>query len=201
MTLGVIVYAVIAFLLGAIPFALVIGQRVLDVDIRDYGDGNPGTFNVMRAGGGIAWTGAALMLDVSKSAAPTGLAVYVFNIDGWPLVAIALAPVLGHMFSPFLDYQGGKAIAATGGMFIGLSLIELPLVGLPLLVIFYVALTSSGWAVMLTDAGVIAYIFIANRPTEWLVIMLILTGLLVYKHRSDLTRWPQVRNFRREQTA
>ena len=201
MILGVIVYSIVAFLLGAIPFALVIGYRVLGVDIRDYGDGNPGTFNVMRAGGGIIWTGATLMLDVSKSAAPTGLAVYVFNIEGWPLVVIALAPVLGHMFSPFLDYQGGKAIAATGGMFIGLSLIELPLIGLPLLVTFYIALTSSGWAVMLTDAGVIGYILIANRPTEWLVIMLVLTGLLVYKHHSELTQWPQMRNFRQEQPA
>jgi acyl phosphate:glycerol-3-phosphate acyltransferase len=194
-------YAAVAFALGAMPFALWVGRAALGVDIRDYGDGNPGTFNVMRAGGGLTWTGLALMLDISKSAAPTGFAVHVLGVEGWPLVIIALAPVLGHMFSPFLTYRGGKAIAATGGMFIGLSLLELPIVGLPLLVVWYVALTSSGWAVMLTDTGVIAYILLADRPPEWLIIMLILSGLLAYKHRDELHHWPRLRLLARGETA
>jgi acyl phosphate:glycerol-3-phosphate acyltransferase len=190
--MDVLLYALVAYLIGAIPFALWIGFAALKVDIRDYGDGNPGTFNVIRAGG-IGWGGLALLLDISKGAAPVGLAAVVFEIDGWPLVLISLAPVLGHAFSPFLGFQGGKAIAATGGVLIGLSLIELPLVGLPALTIFYLTLTSSGWAVILTNLVLLVYILLRTSPVEWFVTLSLILVLMTYKHRDELTALPRLR--------
>lgn len=191
MTLDVILWAVFAFVCGSIPFALWIGYVGLGVDIRDYGDGNPGTFNVFRAGGGLTWGGLALMLDVSKGAAPVGGAAYIWNIEGWPLVLIAIAPILGHAFSPLLGFNGGKAIATTSGVLIGLSLVELPLVALPLLLFWYTSLTSSGWAVMLTAGGTLIYTLITQSTVEWQVTLVLILILLAYKHRDELRHLPR----------
>lgn len=187
-------FALIAFAVGALPFSLWIGLLALGVDIRDYGDGNPGTFNVFRAGGGLHWGGLALMLDISKGAAPVGLAAQVWHIDGLALVIIAVSPVFGHAFSPLLGFRGGKAIATTAGMLIGLSLVELPIVGLPMLLLWYFTLTSSGWAVMLTAVGIVAYTLLAARPHEWVGALLLLLLLLAYKHRSELRHLPRFKH-------
>ncbi len=190
MTVELALFALAAFAVGAIPFSLFVGFVFLGVDIRNYGDGNPGTFNVIRAGG-VAWGGLALMLDVSKGAAPVGLATHIFNISGWPLIAIALAPILGHAFSPFLKFQGGKAIATTGGVMIGLSLWQMPLVGMIALVLWYILLTSSGWAVMFTLATVMVYLFITNAPVEWVGTITLVALLMIYKHRAELVHPPK----------
>lgn len=184
--------AVVAFFAGAMPFSLWVGFAFLRVDIRDYGDGNPGTFNVIRAGG-VKWGGLALMLDISKGAAPVGLAAYVFDMTGAGLVLIAVAPVFGHAFSPFLKFKGGKAIATTGGMMIGLSLWQMPLVGMAALTFWYLVLTRSGWAVLLTAACVIAYLLLIAAPVEWLAAMGIITLLMIYNHRAELTEPPRLK--------
>lgn len=178
-----------AFISGSLPFAVWVGQLGLKRDIRAYGDGNPGMFNVMRAGG-IAWGGLALMLEISKAAVPVGLAAQVYHIDGLPLVLIALAPPLGHAFSPFLRFRGGKAIAATTGSFIGLTLWEVPLVGMVLLVLWYNLLTSSGWAVMFTMLGILAYLLLTDAAATLLAVWAGIMLLLIFRHRAELTRLP-----------
>ncbi|TVR23331.1 MAG: glycerol-3-phosphate acyltransferase [Anaerolineaceae bacterium] len=187
-----VVLVLVAFFAGAMPFSLWVGFAFLRVDIRDYGDGNPGTFNVIRAGG-VKWGGLALMLDISKGAAPVGLAAYIFNMTGAGLVLIAVAPVFGHAFSPFLHFKGGKAIATTGGMMIGLSLWQMPLVAMVALTFWYLVLTRSGWAVMFTAACVIAYLLLTAAPVEWLAAMGIITLLMIYNHRTELTDPPRLK--------
>jgi glycerol-3-phosphate acyltransferase PlsY len=194
-TPDIVLFAGVAFLVGAIPFSLWIGFLFLGVDIRHYGDGNPGTFNVIRAGG-IAWGALALILDISKGAAPVGIAAQVWGIDGWPLVWIAIMPVLGHAFSPFLAFKGGKAIATSGGVLIGLSLWKLPLIGGCVLVFWYVILTSSGWAVMFTATTLIVSVLVMDAPQEWFIILLLMTLLMIVKHRRELIQLPKIRRFR-----
>ena len=110
-----ILWSLFGFLLGSLPFSVWIGQFILKKDIRDYGDHNPGATNVLRAGGFPPYA-LALALDISKGAIPVGLAYQVFSIQDWQILPIALAPPLGHAFSPFLNWRGGKAIAAIGGV-------------------------------------------------------------------------------------
>ncbi len=100
----------IAFLCGSLPFSVWLGKLFLKVDVRQYGDGNPGAANVFRSGSKAVGL-LALMLDVSKAAAPVGLSYYNLGIRGIPMYLIAIAPMLGHVFSPFLRFRGGKAIA------------------------------------------------------------------------------------------
>lgn len=189
MTPDELLLAVLAFFSGAVPYAVLVGRYGFRKDIRQYGDGNPGAFNVIRAGG-VLWGALAIFLDVGKAALPVGLAAWIFDITGWPLVLIAVAPPFGHAFSPFLRFRGGKAIAAIGGTWIGLSLVEVPLVGAVMLVFWYLTLTSSGWAVMFTMGSILIYLLLTAAPGTWLAVWFILLLLLVYRHRGELVHLP-----------
>ena len=107
-----LIWIIIAFMCGALPFSVWVGKLALHTEIRNYGDHNPGATNVIRAGG-WKWGVPALLLDYLKGAIPVGIAYFVVGLDGVSLVLVALAPVLGHAFSPFLGFHGGKAVAVT----------------------------------------------------------------------------------------
>jgi len=157
----------------------------LHTDVRRYGDGNPGATNAWRAGGWRVGV-PALLLDYLKGAVPVGMAHFTYGISGWALVPVALAPVLGHAFSPFLRFRGGKAVAATFGAWTGLTLGEVPML-LGLLLGFFLAVqTADAWSVMLGMAGILVHLLLRHSPP---VILAIWTGnvlLLVWKHRHDL---------------
>lgn len=113
------IWMFVAFISGSVPYSVWIGKRVLGKDIRTFGDGNPGAFNVFRAGG-KSWGLAAILLDGFKGAIPVGLARH-YGLEGWALVLTALAPILGHAYSPFLRFRGGKAIAVMFGSWLGMT--------------------------------------------------------------------------------
>ena len=95
-----------SFLSGALPLSVWV-TKLAGKDPRAVGDHNPGATNALKAGG--KWVGlAALLLDVSKAAAPVGLAYQIFDIRGPEMVALALAPMLGHAYSPFLGFKGDR---------------------------------------------------------------------------------------------
>jgi acyl phosphate:glycerol-3-phosphate acyltransferase len=115
------IWTLIGFALGSLPFSLWIGNRALHTDIRNVGDGNPGGYNVWKAGGRI-WAVLAILLDGLKGAVPVGLAHFAYGVDGWVLVPVALAPLVGHIFSPLLKFHGGKGLSTTFGIWLGLTL-------------------------------------------------------------------------------
>lgn len=184
-----LIFIPLAFLSGSLPFSVWVVRWKTGKDTRRYGDGNPGAFNAIRAGG-LLWGGLALLLDVTKGAFPVGLARYVFEIDGLPLVLIAIAPLLGHAFSPFLNFNGGKAIATTGGVWIGLTLWTVPLVGITTLTILYLLLTSSAWATMLTFSVMTAFLLITGAENVLVAIALLNAALLLQRHWPELRREP-----------
>lgn len=178
---------VFSFLCGSIPVSVWIGRYGLKTDIRSYGDGNPGAFNVMRAGG-TAWGMLAVFLDILKAALPVGLAAYIFDFSGLSLVVIASAPPLGHAFSPFLGFKGGKAIAAIGGVWIGLTLAEVAVVMLVMLVFWYTSLRSSAWVVIFTMLSILLYLLLTTSPVVWFGTWVILMMLILYKHWQNLSQ-------------
>jgi glycerol-3-phosphate acyltransferase PlsY len=187
----------LGFLLGSLPFSVWIGNLALRKDITREGDHNPGATNVLRAGS-WGWFLLALMLDISKGALPVGLAVYIAGISGWSLVPIALAPPLGHAFSPFLNFRGGKAIAATFGAWIGLTLWKVPLLSMALLVIFSLLVTPSGWAVLLMLISTFFVMLIWLGESVLLAIFGLHSLLLIFTHRVDLRQKPRLRVMSRE---
>ena len=188
--MNTLLWSLFGFLLGSIPFSFWIGNLFLNRDIRQVGDHNPGATNVMRAGG-KGWYFLALILDISKGAIPVGLAKYVVNIQGWPLIAIAIAPALGHAFSPFLCFRGGKAVAASLGIWIGLTLWRIPLITVPLLTIFSLLVKPDGWAVMLTLASIGLAIGLWMPDPNLFSVLLANSILLIFTHRVDLRQRPR----------
>ena len=143
----------IAFLSGSIPYSVWVGRLALGTDIRSLGDANPGATNVLRAAGkskrrrlaGVA----AILLDSFKAFIPVLLAWKWDDVSGWPLALVAVAPIYGHAFSPFLRLRGGKAVASTFGTWAALTLWEGPVIlGLVmgLMTRFFAA---DGWAVLI----------------------------------------------------
>ncbi|MEM7115198.1 MAG: glycerol-3-phosphate acyltransferase [Chloroflexota bacterium] len=184
-------WTLLAFLLGALPFSVWVGQLALGKEIRDYGDKNPGATNVLRAGNPV-WFGLALALDISKAAAPVGLAYQIFGWQGWEIVPIALAPLLGHAFSPFLNWRGGKAIATTLGVWIGLTIWIVPLVGIILLVALSLTLRPHGWSMLTTMIGVLLFlIFVVGNPVLTAVCLTHI-ALIIWTHREDLQQRPKL---------
>ena len=191
--MNILLWSLFGFVLGSLPFSVWIGKLALQQDIRQVGDHNPGATNVMRAGG-MEWYLFALMLDITKGALPVGLAVYFAGIDDWRLIPIAIAPPLGHAFSPFLKFRGGKAVAASFGIWIGLTFWKIPLVSVLLLSIFSLLITPAGWAVMITMAGMGLTIWLWMADPILIGILLVNALLIIYTHRDDLRQRPRLRN-------
>ncbi|MDX1689246.1 MAG: glycerol-3-phosphate acyltransferase, partial [Candidatus Promineifilaceae bacterium] len=116
-----IIWIIVAFLCGSLPFSVWIGRAALEKEITRFGDGNPGAANVWRAGG-VGWGMLAGLLDFLKGATPVALANYVLGLDSLILAFVAIAPIAGHAFSPFLRFRGGKALAVTFGIWAGLTI-------------------------------------------------------------------------------
>lgn len=182
----------IAFLCGSLPFSVWSGKLFLKVDVRQYGDGNPGAANVFRAGSKTIGL-LALILDVAKAAAPVGLSYYNLGIRGIPMVLIAIAPVLGHVFSPFLGFRGGKAISPSLGVWIGLTIWKASLVGVLGTVIGITLMTSSAWAVMLGLVGILIALLVWLPEPLFLIVWVSETIILVWTHRGELKQKPRLR--------
>jgi glycerol-3-phosphate acyltransferase PlsY len=190
--MSILVWSLCGFFLGSLPFSVWVGKFALKKDIRQEGDHNPGATNVLRAGG-KGWYLFALILDIGKGALPVGLASYFAGIQGWLMIPIAVAPPLGHAFSPFLKFRGGKAVAVTFGVWIGLTLWKVPLVSMIMLVLFSLLITPSGWALLLTLIGITMAIAVWLDDPVLLVIFLLHSLLLIYTHRDDLRQRPRLR--------
>ena len=185
-------WVLIAYVSGSMPLSLWLGMLVLHTDIRTYGDSNPGASNVFRAGGKF-WGTLAMLLDGFKGAIPVWIAIYALGIEGWWLTGTALAPILGHAFSPFLKFKGGKALAVSFGIWAGLTLYQVPMVmgiafGIGLLIF-----TIEGWAVMLGMAAVLLFLFISGAETTLMGVWLGTTLILAWTHRVDLQKQPTLR--------
>ncbi|HSB66755.1 MAG TPA: glycerol-3-phosphate acyltransferase [Anaerolineales bacterium] len=184
----------IAFLSGSFPFSFWLGKLFMKVDVRKYGDGNPGAANVFRSGNKIIGF-LALILDICKAAAPVGIAYYNLGIRGIPMFLIAIAPILGHHFSPFLKFRGGKAIAASLGVWIGLTIWRASLVGVIGAVIGITLMTSSGWAVMLGLAMILIVLLFWMPDPLLLMVWVSETLILAWTHRHDLQQKPALRSW------
>ena len=105
-----ILVLVVAYLVGAIPFGVIIGRVFRGVDIRSYGSGGSGATNVTRTLGPVAG-GSVLAADVGKGLVVTAIARYAVDGDAWLIAAAGTIAVLGHMFPVYIRFKGGKGVA------------------------------------------------------------------------------------------
>jgi glycerol-3-phosphate acyltransferase PlsY len=177
-----------AFTVGSFPFAVWVA-RLVGVDPRAVGDGNPGATNAWKAGG---WRVGlpVILLDFLKGFAPTFLARWVWEWSGWSLALVAAAPVLGHRFSPFLGGCGGKGMLALLGSWTGLTLWQAPLVVGPLLTIGTLGLRwREGWVLCLGAVGLLVAILRGRWGGEALALWAFSLVMILTGYHSTL-RWP-----------
>ena len=175
----------LAFLCGSLPFSVWLGKILLGLDVRTLGDGNPGATNAFKTGNKLFGL-LVLMLDISKAAFPVGWAYQSLGIRGIPMLLIAVAPILGHVFSPFLGFRGGKALATALGVWIGLSTWKLSLPAVVGVLVGTAFFPPSGWSVMIGLSAILAAILIWLPEPLFISIWIAEVIILVWTHRHDL---------------
>lgn len=181
----VVLLLVVGYLLGAIPFGIVVSKVLGLPDPRTAGSKNVGFTNVLRVSGKKAGV-LTLLGDLGKGWV-IGWAAMQWLTDESYIMLVALAPILGHLFSPFLGFKGGKGVATAIGVVLGLS----PSIGLLLLLIWLGAVAiwrySSGGA--LAAFGCFPIVAVVNEQRqEFFVFSLIVTTLIWIKHKDNIVR-------------
>ncbi|HDZ76626.1 MAG TPA: glycerol-3-phosphate 1-O-acyltransferase [Candidatus Omnitrophica bacterium] len=187
-----------SYLIGAIPFAYLFGRICKGIDIRKYGSGNVGATNAFRVLGPILGI-AALLCDISKGfICPTLIANYAVNtIDSsWVLsfrILLGVSAVCGHNWTLFLRFKGGKGVATSLGVIIGLAIIIAPLR-------IIILLTLVSWVLIFLGTGFVSLASISaaclfpilnitfNTPKELLALSLGLCLFIILRHKSNIYR-------------
>ena len=181
---------IIGYISGSLPFSVWLGKAFARADVRQIGDGNPGAANAWKAGGWQVGL-AALLLDYFKGALPVAAAHFIFNLTGWSIALASLAPILGHAFSPLLNFRGGKGLTVTFGVWSGLTLAQVPLVLGLFMTLFYFTLSVDAWAVILSMIGLLAHLLIQQTDTALLAVWFGNLAVIVWKHRRELRQAPR----------
>jgi acyl phosphate:glycerol-3-phosphate acyltransferase len=184
--------AIAAFLLGAIPFSVIIGRWLLKKDITQYGDHNPGATNVFRAGSKKVGL-FAVILDILKGIPFVFIAHYVLNLPVLALVIIAVCAVLGHAFSPFLSWKGGKAIGVTFGTMLGLMpQYDVFMVFAIAMILAAFLIRNDSWGVIIATVATLIYFTVVKGYSWEPLLMLCFLVILVIKHIEDLHSVPHL---------
>lgn len=177
----------VAYLLGSIPFGLVVTRVLGGSDPRKVGSGNIGATNVLRAGGKKAGI-ATLALDIVKGVLAVWFAGYMTEGDpGW-MANAALAVVAGHIFPVFLEFQGGKGVATFAGAF-G-YLLPAPFFATMLVFFGILYLTRYVSAASIVSAATFPVAAITLSPPSLTMFLMaaIASGLVIWRHQSNIKR-------------
>lgn len=180
-----------AYLLGSIPFGLLVARAFGRGDVRKVGSGNIGATNVARAAGLLAGI-FTLVLDAAKGAGAVLLAEKLANDSATWMMIAAFAALLGHCFPVWLKFKGGKGVAAAAGIFLVLSpLACLAAVILFLLVVIFWRYISLGSVASAAAMPLLIYFLWAPRhaPPPAITVGAVAAALvIIYKHRGNLQR-------------
>lgn len=178
-----VLLVIIAYLLGSIPSGVWIGKAFFKKDIREHGSGNSGTTNTYRVLG--KWAGTVvLIMDIGKGTLAVLLPIWM-GVSIHPMI-FGLFAIIGHVYPVFARFKGGKAVATTAGVALGVQ----PVLVLVLIVVFLGILYTSSMvslaSVLTLIAGAIASLFIG----DWIFagIVWVAMVLVIIRHRSNIER-------------
>ena len=182
-----IIFIFLSYIAGAIPFGMIISRKIAGIDITSKGSGNIGATNVARELG-LKWGLLTLLLDLLKGFIPVFITRnYITDIEGLFLISTSLAVLLGHRFSPFLGFKGGKGVATAFGLFLALS----PVSAIVSLCIFILTVYISDYISLGSIVG--AYVMpltlsILNKPAALIITAFFTASLILITHRDNITR-------------
>ena len=180
---------IIAYLLGSIPFGLVVGKVIKGVDVREHGSGNLGATNVFRVVG-KTWGIIVLLLDAIKGYLAVSLMRGADASTAF-LLAATVAAILGHVFPVWLKFKGGKGVATSLGVFLAL----LPAATWVSFAFFIVVFLLKRIISLASIAAALLFplmVFVLHRGESgfvaYFVLGLALAGMIVYTHRANIER-------------
>jgi acyl phosphate:glycerol-3-phosphate acyltransferase len=180
-------WLVASYLLGAISFSYLAGRIVKGIDLREHGSGNLGATNAFRVLG-TRVAAPVMALDMLKGFVPVW---YFPRWDGSPewrwALAYGVAAIVGHVFSVYMRFRGGKGVATGAGVFLALAPVAV-LAGLAvfILLVFATGMVSLG-SLLAAFTVAIVLPFTESRP-EVLALGWLVALFIVYAHRSNITR-------------
>ncbi|MGG1516127.1 glycerol-3-phosphate acyltransferase [Paenibacillus oryzisoli] len=191
----VLFWTLCAFVSGSLMFSYWLG-RLARHNLRSVGDGNPGALNLWQSAGyrlGLA----GIVLDFGKGYGIVLAARHWGGMEGYALIPVGLAPIIGHAFSPFLKGRGGKAIAVTFGVWSALSRFEVSLALAVILAILQLVMKIvhkwkpissqiDGQQVVLGVLLLGVYLLVRGAPAAWFWIWAGNAALIVVKHRREI---------------
>jgi len=187
----IIIGMLLSYLIGSIPTAYIFVKVIAGIDIRKYGSGNVGATNAARVLG--KWPAFfVLVLDIFKGIfVVTILAgVFIARVDIAPELikaAFGFCVVCGHVFNIFMQFKGGKGVATSAGVFIGVApLAALVGAGCFLITVFFTRYVSLGSVI----ASVIIpfYMLVAKYPNSYIILSAFVCIIVVAKHKANIKR-------------
>ena len=179
--MDLLIIITISYLLGSIPFGLILTKLFLKKDIRDIGSGNIGATNVMRSGNKLVGF-LTLILDIFKAVLPV---IYIkFNYPDLIYIC-SLSVFLGHVFPIWLKFKGGKGVATYVGILFSINIFFGLVFCICWLLIFFLSKYSS-LSSLIASFSIPIYLFIINY--EQLIFFVILFVLIFYTHRENIKR-------------
>jgi glycerol-3-phosphate acyltransferase PlsY len=176
-----------AYLIGAVPWGLVLG-KLNGIDVRTHGSGGTGATNTLRL---LGWKIAAtvFVLDFMKGLAPVLVARWL-DAPNWVVGAVGVATVVGHCWPVYIGFKGGKGMATSGGAAVGLAwwlvFLLIPMIGIVYLT-RYVSLASICAAVV----GPAIALIVASAgylPWSWSIATVCMGAIIIWQHRTNIQR-------------
>lgn len=185
MTIPQILLIIAAYFIGAIPFAYIIVKLVKKIDIRTVGSGNAGATNAARILGKWGFI-SVFVLDALKGFIPVFISLYFYGQTIITLVTAAVV-VLGHTYTVFLGFKGGKGVATGAGVFLALAPVEIG-IGLIVFIIVFLAtkMVSAG-----SILGSLTLLIAVCAMSDWFalkVLTAVIVFFVIFKHRSNIVR-------------
>ena len=184
MVMQIILFIVIAYLIGSISPALLVGKIFYNTDIRTMGSGNLGTTNTFRCLGKKAGV-IVFVLDISKGRRATMLPSLVLGRVEYLSIFGAFA-MIGHVYPIFANFKGGKAVATGSGVFIFLY----PTLSLILVAIFFSTLFITGYvslgSILICLTSIVYLSIFESGIDKW--VMIVMCIFVIYMHKSNIKR-------------
>lgn len=178
-----IIFVSIAYLVGSLSFGIIVSKLLGTVDPRTIGSKNPGATNVMR--GGSKWAAFLTLLgDVLKATIIILIAKYL-DLSDILLVVISIAVLLGHIFPIYYKFDGGKGVATTFGIFLGLDYILATIILLIWITTFLIWKYSSLSAIVATIFSPVIAVFL-DLSNEFIFLSTLIALIVLIRHKSNI---------------
>ncbi len=178
---------VFCYLMGAIPTGLIVGRRCKGIDIREHGSKNIGATNVWRV---MGWKYGltTFLIDVGKALAAVLFVPVLATGSGETLQVLGgVAVLLGNFFNVFLGFKGGKGVAASLGVFLGLAPIPVAIAFAIFLVVVFLSRHISLGSILAAASLPFLVLFFSGTGPLFVAILLVAI-LVIYKHRANVVR-------------